>query len=77
VELVDVEPSSEAILEAENIIGWRDPDDIPIVAIGIHIARDSGKKVCIWINDRDLLDEVKEEQHVKAVREPHCCKQVQ
>ena len=74
VELVDVEPDHEAIAEAESIIGRRDPDDIPIVAIGIHISKQSNKKVCIWTNDKDLLDEIEEkQQYIKAVQQPYCC----
>jgi len=43
VELVDVELDPEALAEAEDIVGWCDPDDIPIVAIGTHIAKHSNK----------------------------------
>ncbi len=76
IEYIDVKPSEDDLRKAEEIIGYRDPDDIPIVAIALSLAKTyKGENVCIWTDDRDILDELQRKNvEVKAFSKPHCCK---
>lgn len=76
IEYIDVKPDTDSLIRAEEIVGYRDPDDIPIVAIALHLAKTlRSERICIWTDDRDILDELpKKEKEVKAVLKPHCCK---
>jgi len=76
IEYLDVKPDIGSLVRAEEVIGHRDPNDIPIVAIALHLAKTyRNEKICIWTDDRDILGELpKKEQAVKAVPKPHCCK---
>ena len=76
VQFIDVKPDKDSLIRAEEIVGYRDPDDIPILAIALQLAKThKDEKICIWTNDDDILDELpKHRQHIKAVTKPHCCK---
>ena len=39
-----------ALKRAAKLIGNRDPDDIPVVALAL------ARGICVWSNDRDLLE---------------------
>jgi predicted nucleic acid-binding protein len=39
---------ADAMAEAQRLIGWRDPDDIEILALVLHF------KIPLWTNDNDF-----------------------
>ena len=59
VEYIDVELDTDSLIRAEEVIGHRKPGNIPIVAIALHLAKTlRNERICIWIDDRDILDEL-------------------
>ncbi|MGH9606967.1 MAG: PIN domain-containing protein [Terracidiphilus sp.] len=48
VSIVSPEVYKAAITEADKQIGWRDPDDIELLALAIHF------KIPLWSNDNDF-----------------------
>ena len=69
-------PSRDDLRIAENIIGNRDPTDIPIIAVSLNLARKyKDEVICIWTNDNDILETLpKKRTSIHAVKTPHCCK---
>ena len=50
VTLVDLETYSRALPRARKLIGRRDPDDVDVLALALHL------KVPLWSNDNDFED---------------------
>ena len=75
IEFIDGKPDIDSLVRAEEVVGHRDPDDIPIVAMALYLAKIyRDEEICIWMNDRGILDELPEkEKKVKAVSKPRCC----
>jgi predicted nucleic acid-binding protein len=48
VKVMSPEVSADAMDEASRLIGWRDPDDIEILALALHF------KIPLWTNDNDF-----------------------
>jgi predicted nucleic acid-binding protein len=49
VSIVSPEVYEGAITEARKLIEWRDPDDVEILALTLHM------KIPLWSNDNDFL----------------------
>ena len=50
VSIVSHEVYEGAMAEARKLIEWRDPDDVEIFALTLHM------KIPLWSNDNDFLD---------------------
>ena len=50
VAVVERETYARAIVQARRLIGQRDPDDIEILALALHL------KIPLWSNDNDFRD---------------------
>jgi len=48
IKYIDVNLDTNSLIRAEEIVGHRDPDDIPIVAIALHLAKTlRNERICI------------------------------
>jgi len=76
IQPIHEKPRKRDLKQAEEIIGARDPSDIPIIAIALYLARKHRQeKICIWTYDNDILNVLREKNEViKAVKKPCCCK---
>ena len=72
VSLTDV-VDEEAVEVARRIIGWRDPKDIPILALAIALRR-GRKRVHIVSFDKDVLEEAPK-HGIPALKRPRCCRE--
>ena len=50
VSVVERETYARAVAQARSLIGQRDPDDIEILALALHL------KIPLWSNDNDFRD---------------------
>jgi predicted nucleic acid-binding protein len=50
VTVVEAEAYSAAVSEAQRRISWRDPDDVEILALALHLS------LPVWSNDNDFRD---------------------
>jgi predicted nucleic acid-binding protein len=50
VSVVERETYARAVVQARRLIGQRDPDDIEILALALHL------KIPLWSNDNDFRD---------------------
>jgi predicted nucleic acid-binding protein len=50
VAVVERETYARAVVQARRLIGQRDPDDIEILALALHL------KIPLWSNDNDFRD---------------------
>ena len=50
VSVVERETYARAVVQARRLIGQRDPDDIEILALALHL------KIPLWSNDKDFRD---------------------
>ncbi|MFZ1085870.1 MAG: PIN domain-containing protein [Terracidiphilus sp.] len=48
VKIISTDVCADAIDKARRLIGWRDPDDIEILALALHF------KIPLWTNDNDF-----------------------
>ena len=48
VSIVSAEVYQTAMTDARRLIGWRDPDDVEILAMTLHL------KIPLWSNDNDF-----------------------
>ena len=67
------EIDEESLKEAEKIVGWRDPKDIPIPALALALRKKTGREINILSYDDDLIEEACK-HGIKVYKKPKCSK---